>query len=267
MREHGEQTNRSEKIRDFFRKSTFLKLNYYIAIFFLLTATLAAADNEKFTNVFYPLKGNFSPSEGTIEIWVRADKDLTAPMQSFYHFYVFSILIGEKMWGEGGGFALLWNRMCLYSLGGPKVKGSELKNTPSMYKHPNYVKKESIWKEGEWHHVAFSWKECEMELFVDGRSVAKSIASGPIPSGPKGWISIGHNKSPITVDELVISSVRRTEEEINKRLASCPKEDENTLILDHMETLDKDSGRSYQLDPGKAEVVDGKFGKAVKLHK
>ena len=69
------------------------------------------------------------------------------------------------------------------------------------------------WRAGEWHHLAFTWAETEIHLYVDGQRVARSVCGGTAqPAASEFYIgSWAHGARSIeaTLDELRISDMPR----------------------------------------------------------
>jgi DNA-binding beta-propeller fold protein YncE len=69
------------------------------------------------------------------------------------------------------------------------------------------------WRAGEWHHLAFTWAETEIRLYVDGQQVDRSVCGGIAqPMAPDfhvgSWAG-GARSIEATLDELRISDMPR----------------------------------------------------------
>lgn len=142
------------------------------------------------------------------------------------------------------------------------------------------------WKQGEWHHVVTTWKkEGEVEIYIDGEIKAKGQIPGELfPTGLGARFSIGCHYAPIpaekhtAIDEVYIYKRDLTSSEVknayNKRLALVQSIEESssvhpqpTLTLEFENGFDaKNRGDKLikaKLE-GKPELVEGRFGKALK---
>jgi len=229
----------------------------------LVTTAWCAETEPQYTSIAYPLELNFCQDEGTVELWVRPDSDLTADAgDRFYHFFAWRIALGLKTWGEEGAFGLIWRSpQGLYTFGGRAHADVTLRNTPTVWP------RKLPWQPGSWHHLAFTWHGHQMTLFADGVQVARAKASERIPSADRGYWVVGFGHSPIAVDEFVVSSVARSGEEILERMQHRCERDEFTLILDPMETLDRTHARCVGPDPERCRLVAGRFGRALQLYR
>ena len=229
----------------------------------LLVGAQTGHGQTQYENVIYPLAYNFVQEEGSAEVWVRPDADLADNrVKSFYHFFAWRTALGKKTWGERGGFALIWRvPQGLYTFGGRKGGSAKLKNTPVIWP------RKLIWKVGTWHHLAFTWRDMDMSLYADGELVKRTKASAMMPFDTEGFWVVGFGNSRIAVDEFIVSSIARDPDDIKQRMETSPQEDEFTLISDPMDSLAKTHGRWVQLDARRCKLVDGRFGKAVQLHR
>jgi hypothetical protein len=140
------------------------------------------------------------------------------------------------------------------------------------------------WNEDTWHHLAVTWKrvgaKVRLRISVDGklRASEEREPQGPIELPEDAVIAVGahyFNSCYATVDGVRISIVERTPEEIAESAKGEMAWDRLTLLLDRFESV-KASGRRGAVTTtekgdagavlGTYEIVDGKFGKAVKLH-
>ncbi len=220
-----------------------------------------AADKTRFSPVIYPLEGNLNFEEGTIELWVKPEIDLDSAeaRKSFYSFFLIRIALGDKS-AKNGGFSITWNpNLGLYLYGGRKG-GDPLKNLPTCW--PKKMK----WEKDTWHHVAFTWQNKEMALYADGKLIDKRIAATAFPYDKEGFILLGYAESKVSVDDFCVSSVARSPEDIEKRYNEELREDEFTLILDHMESLE-DGVPGRQLNKDINTIAEGKYGNGIRIYK
>jgi hypothetical protein len=69
------------------------------------------------------------------------------------------------------------------------------------------------WRAGEWHHIAFTWRETEIRLYVDGRQVALTECGGIAqPTARDFYVGsrpAGAGSIEAVIDELRISDIPR----------------------------------------------------------
>ncbi len=187
----------------------------------------------KYGYLSYPLKGNISPKEGSIEMWVKPEIDPQEPLKRWYSFYFFVVYPSPGK--RAPTFFAFWKPGEGPRMGGTYMREGKqihLRNTPATW--PDKI----VWEKDTWHYFAFTWKGKEMALYADGKLIRKTLASHELEIDPGGFIRIGGSHiSPFVVDEISISSRARTEEEIRERMKGELKVDEYTLVLDHCEEL------------------------------
>jgi len=102
------------------------------------------------------------------------------------------------------------------------------------------------WQAGEWHHLAASWGQRGMRLYLDGRVVAENrFTGGPgllcrdVVVGNQAWPIASQRFANTVIDELRLSSVQRPDEDIAAAAgADQPLEaDEHTVALEHLDGL------------------------------
>lgn len=216
-----------------------------------------------YSTLSYLTEDHIRPEQGTIEFWIRPDVDVTQPIDRFYYFSLLRIAKGAKSWGDQGAVSIMWlQRGGLMTLAsdGPRDGATKISNLPAD------TQKRLQWEPASWHHVALSWNGARVRLYTDGELLAETQASHPLPIASPGYIVLGHGDSRIAVDELVVSSIERSAEDIRTRMKEAPSKDEHTLLLDSMETLDTLNGRANPLRSNAAALVEGKFGQAVQLY-
>ncbi len=131
----------------------------------ILTVVLfvAVADLLKAASIEYPAPGNLRLDEGSIELWLTPMTELyptTKPKEYRRAFALFSLRIPEHFsmsaaWGSKGDKAQV-----SVSLNAVGVENGLL---------PVPAQAPRNWKQGERHHIAFTWRGQEMKLFFDGR--------------------------------------------------------------------------------------------------
>jgi len=234
---------------------------------------------DKFARVTYPAPGHVELDEGTVEMWVRNDFDPQSRMTNrFYspinYFYVRPgdlSLLARHSTGKRGG--VLRGGKSLWARAGKATGGPHLH--------------ELGWREkGEWRFLAMTWQyrggKCVRELYVDGeRCHVESGLQERMALASDAEIHLGayfFNGCFAALDQVRISAVRRTPEEIAAGFENGLKSDKFTLLFDDFEGVPapgKGKKRRVETTPGKGapgvvhgsfEIIDGRFGKALKLH-
>lgn len=246
-------------------------LSAALALALLSSAALVAEEppGRKYGNLLYPARGNIQLDEGTLELWLISDFD---PQDKAARCMPFDLIFED-----GSHFVLMLITRYLAFIGYVKPQQS-------------YTWSERLpWKPGESHHVAVTWSGRKRSVFLDGR-VGKGTpdhgalqGEGRVDSsqdvivedslfgdltGAKMWF--GYQVSPITLDEIRISSVARPVEEIRDTMAVAPKADAYTLLLDHCdggpaEVISGFSGEKGAEKQGVYRVIDAKHGKGIAL--
>ena len=133
--------------------------------------------------------GNLNPAEGSVQMWVRPSwHGADGQVHRLFSAYV-----------ERGNY-LTVNKLADNQLGvatGGAGVGS--------YKRVN--KDISAWKAGEWHHIAFSWGDGKLALFIDGEKIGEVNEAIP-PKRAMPEIHIGPSLDG-ALDELAIWGVRK----------------------------------------------------------
>jgi uncharacterized protein (TIGR03437 family) len=144
----------------------------------------------------YPVAGNLSLGDGTIEMWVSSQFDGTNSVYTQAPQVLFQYYWGNN--GEVMSLGLGSNGSVIAGAGvGVGYGGSSV----------------LVWKAGEWHHLAFTYSSSKnrLRLFVDGAQIGESDNPIHFPTaGPPNFTvasdSFGH-ASNFSVDELRISGV------------------------------------------------------------
>ena len=213
-------------------------------------------------HISYPAAGTIRGDRGTAEMWVMMpyDSDPNGPGKgdlSIPNVGLFTIEVEPKtnaglFWCGPAQALRIWSRLddrVVTSLEAPVT-----------------------WKQGEWHHVAFSWGE-ELVIAVDGVALARRPYAGLMPRDlTAARLAIGRPGAPRAVDEIRVSAIART-----PRLEEQPcTADDHTLLLDRLETAEA-TGRAHlrQTRPsrgaapgeagGNAFVGEGRHGKGLVL--
>ena len=222
-------------------------------------------------NLTYPAKGNIQLDEGTVELYVISGFDSQEEWKHASTYgTLFNIVMPEENWSYTLTF-ITW--------------GHAIAMIGYAYPQQSYVwNGAGKWKPGESHVVAWTWSGRKRSVFADGeyKFIGKGGAKGSsidnVVEGPlhgdltKAQLMIGRGHSVFTIDEVRISSIARTPEELMKRKDAAPVADAHTLLLDHCDggpadVISKFSGETAAKTEGSFEIVDGKYGKAIKLWK
>ncbi len=213
-------------------------------------------------HVSYPAAGAIRGDRGTAEMWVQTpcDSDPKGPGKgdlSIPNVGLMTIEVEPKtnaglFWCGPAQALRIWSRLddrVVTSLEAPVT-----------------------WKQGEWHHLAFSWGE-ELVIAVDGVALARRPYAGLMPRDlTTARLAIGRPGPPLAVDEIRVSDIARA-----PRLEEQPyAPDEHTLLLDPLDAADvTDRARLRQTRPsrgpapgeagGGAFVGEGRFGKGLVL--
>ena len=220
-------------------------------------------------------------SKLTIEAWVRRDGEGSTFTTGAGGLRL--VPIAGKGLGEGDGT----NVDCNYAFGfWGDVLGADFEDMAAGANHP--VMGKTAIPRGEWHHVALTWRglpQSTVMLYIDGKP-----AIWPATPELSLWDDIERFKftlrtyvhDNLTIDDLRISSVARTDEEMQKAFATGVTEaDLYTLLLDRFESLQQKGDQTFTvaevfadglgqpggrvLIPKLVELVEGKSGKGLKL--
>ncbi len=140
----------------------------------------------------YPSEGNLQAAQGSVEFWVRPEWNGNDSVDHTF----FEI---GKAW---------YNRIRI-----AKDRLDELRfivwSDDAEYDVSYSL---ASWKAGEWHHVAASWGNGRMTLYVDGNKVAERTMSPPARLGDTLFVGSnawGVAQADAVIDEFRISSVPR----------------------------------------------------------
>lgn len=211
----------------------------------------------------YSAASLISAAEGTVEMWVRPHFDCNPPVapddpaRGRYNRDLFLISAGATRVG------FYWN---------VDDRGMRLYLKSETGEFPAIVGGPAPMRQGEWHHVAFSWGD-RLRVYVDGRLTAEADYQGLLPADyEQARIELGGAVSQFDVDEIRISDVARDLTEVPVGPLSP---DAHTRLLDH---LDLDivpdgqtrtvpaAGPSGGLPSTEGAFVDGRFGRAFALY-
>lgn len=179
----------------------------------------------------YPALDNVDFREGTLEFWVKMAFDPAPylPAKDYQGFMVLAALAGES-----GGLNLHYSapagsgQPALWCSIGPKTKLTPF-GTPQCLFHRD-----------EWHHVALTWKGCDMALFLDGNPAGRIKQNeflyrvfGDHGSKPILFGDIWNVVALMVLDDFRLSRVARPAEELGFHGELKP--DVYTSILDPFE--------------------------------
>jgi len=173
--------------------------------------------------------GNLQWKQGTIECWISPQVD-TSKIQDFAGLIVMQAepfitgLNGSLfvIYIRPGRLAFMMNNQMEHILATPELN----------------------WKKGELHHLAVSWGERGMRLYVDGKLIssndfkgAPAMLCGDVVVGNHAWTLQSNRFADTAVDELRLSKIQRTDREIAASAkATVPlKLDKDTLSLEHFD--------------------------------
>jgi DNA-binding beta-propeller fold protein YncE len=140
----------------------------------------------------YTVAGNLNHTQGAVESWMRPDWD----------------------GADGRGYTPFWRGEEENSF---TLRKDDVPNLVFDYFYEGggcgAATGGAHWRAGEWHHVAFTWKETEIRLYVDGRQVALAECGGTAqPTAPEfyvgSWLGGIHSINAV-IDELRISDIPR----------------------------------------------------------
>jgi len=147
--------------------------------------------------------GNFNAPRGTIEFWIKPHWPGNDPETHRF----LSLPMGEKKYinvntlgggrfgfaiaaGEGDGWA--WRRA-----------DADISN----------------WQPETWHHMAFTWGEGQMRVYVDGQEGVRSVNDAPMPAEPPEEIGISGGDA--VIDALRISKRMFSAEDVRRSIAQA----------------------------------------------
>jgi len=242
------------------------------ACLFLVVALALEAHAQQpartYGNLTYPAKGNFHLDEGTLELYVTSgfdfeEKDVT-------YGTLFDLIFPDEKWH--------YVIMCVSWSHGISMVGY-------TYPQQSYVSfGRPRWKPGESHVVQWTWSGRKRTLLMDGKGKSEGkggavtesvdvVVEGNLQGDlTKALLMVGLAHSNFTIDEIRISSIARTPEELEKLKDTAPVADAHTLLLDHCdggpaEVISGRSGETGGKLEGSYKIVDGKYGKAIQLWK
>jgi hypothetical protein len=164
--------------------------------------------------VRYPVAGNLELEQGTISLWVKP-LNWNRNQQLFHHFvWVQSDPAGLP--AEARPFSVLlyrfweWDQVLAYGMQ-QWLTGEGFLALPM----------DEGWVPDRWHHLAFTWNDRELGLFVDGDGVTRPFREGPPTVLSAKEIQVGgpyfrENDGLTAIDDLRIYSRSLTAAEIQR---------------------------------------------------
>ncbi|NLO05648.1 MAG: hypothetical protein GX131_07425 [candidate division WS1 bacterium] len=170
-------------------------------------------------SVAYNAGDKINLSAGTIEFWLLWTEELAAGEGSAG---VFSMVTPEA------GNYVNFNKIASGRLGMP-VKQGPPGEGEWTWKRVDIDP--SGWETPSWHHLAGTWEGGDIALYVDGELVGTETGGVGFVEAPEQF-SLG--RGPLTVDELRISSIARSAEEI-AAVANAQPGERSTVYLTDLE--------------------------------
>lgn len=247
-----------------------MKVSFFILVTaFLANLSVSAQQPARtYGNLTYPAKGNIQLDEGTVELYVTSGFDFEAEGQTYGT--LFDLIFPDEKWH--------YVIMCInWSHGISMVGYTQPQQAYVSFGRPR-------WKPGESHVVQWTWSGKKRTLLMDGKRKSEGkggvisesvdvVVEGPIQGDlSKALIMVGLQHSNFTIDEIRISSIARTPEELAALKDTAPVADAHTLLLDHCdggpaEVISGRSGETGGILEGAYEIAPGKYGKAIQLWK
>ena len=254
----------------------------------LLCGGLGAADLE------YPVAGNLRPDAVTVEVWFRLDEEPASAESRRFGLGGIS-WPGRTLPFTSFSYQCYWTNTAyhlIHRMGG-SLMGTPTDGLPFLSQETTFssgkafsgARHERLHK-GEWHHAAWTARGAShpwVTVLLDGAVVypERQVLLDP-------WIdlesaTLRFASSPLTLDELRVSSVARTPTELAEGFRrGAPLRDEHTLLLDHFDRVEKGANGAFhetiaecvagyhgerggRLKDGHWAIVEGRFGKALQL--
>lgn len=203
--------------------------------------------------ITYPAPGHIRREEGTFECWYRpgVDSERDLPVEQRQYMANRQIFTVESKPGmEGSNYGLYWNERTQGLVVWARTNGIVTDNPGTSFD----------WKAGEWHHVAMTWDQNTLRIYLDGKLLSETPNHGFLAAPLEdATICIGGDGALATIDEARILSVARPPTMLDQ-----PYEpDAETLLLDHFD----DYGLKESTPVGVADAwltfAPGKFGQAA----
>ena len=226
---------------------------------------------DKFARIVYPAANCLDPVEGTCELWVRNDFDPSVRLANAFYVPMCFFRVQEE--GSRDEKMYLLTR----SVKNGRDVGFRVGQAVDFVGLDKFG-----WRErNEWHHLALTWvgdrQRYTLRLYQDGQRIDQVTdnQSAPLRIGAKTEIVVD---SPVfacsfaTVDELRISAIQRSPDEIARQLARtraglpgtvgrcCWTTSTGLNLMRHVRTL---PGRrpkaALQVNPAASEPQDRRY--------
>ncbi len=176
----------------------------------------------------YPALGNIQLKEGTIEVWIVPEFEITGSNDNIHIPFKFFNLQQDSnnyLW-------LIWRLKA--TMTGPYATSRREGNKFT----PNWALVEG-WSTGEKHHIAFCWKQDKNWWIIDGkkmRETKQSLQHAIAINERLKMVFGGGLPNRMLIDDLRISSIARNESEVGFHTPGNLKVDPWTLLLDTFDT-------------------------------
>jgi hypothetical protein len=227
----------------------------------------------EFGLISYPASGNIQVDEGTVDLWIVNDFDSDYPPDKSgkdlnWQATLFNVVFPEQNWHYPLYFIAWANGYAWVGYADPPQ--------PYVWMGPPH------WKPGEVHHIVMTWSGRKRSIFIDGicewqgikgKNVARDVDVGAPIRGDltTALLQVGSSRSFLTIDEIQIRNIALTPEEIVAAKDAPLTADSRTLLLDRCDggppEIILGGGEGGRKLTGVYQIVDGKFGKAIRLWK
>lgn len=228
---------------------------------------------DKFAHVVYDAVGNVELDEGTVELWVRNDFDPQSNLSNRFYMPMCYFRLSNGPKGDA--------RIGLIARHSTSSK--DVFATVDGASGGEKLQRLGWQKRGEWHHLAMTWRfgngQYRRKLYVDGKLADKCVSDRPLMVlHEEAQVYVGacyFNCCFAAVDQLRISAVERTEQEIKDSAEKGMTWDRLTLLFDDFGNIETgpDKSATTRSEKGKVgtvkgayKLIDGRFGKALQLH-
>jgi hypothetical protein len=201
--------------------------------------------------------GKWRWHEGTIEMWISPQFDMKNEISDFAA--LLAMQYEPFMAGFNGSLLIIYTKTRQIAF----LMNGNIENIIAT--------KRLKWEKGEWHHLAISWGEKGMRIYLDGKRMGKNKFTGnpgtlaeDVVVGNHAWTLMSGKFANTLIDELRLSDKQRTDEEIKASAKSATplKPDSNTLALEH---FDGEPLPPITLEPSDLPFNDVPVAKTVNL--
>jgi len=154
----------------------------------------------------YAVENNLNPHKGTLEAWLKPD------------------------WNgnDGEGYTILsyggWGGMIILKDGANNLRLIMNVWSPSGYPEIDVAKNIADWQANEWKHVAFTWGDGKLQLYINGSLASEQTYTTPLAVINDTGFQIGVHGDidwEGDIDHLRISSTIRSQNEITDFMNGC----------------------------------------------